>query len=192
MLMVSSPTVKGASRIEAAFLESDQRFYHVPCPQCRRRQLLVWQRIEWPENKPEEAQYRCAGCEQLIPHHRKAWMVANGHWVVTNRASNIAGFHLSELCSPWRPWSALAVEWLAAQGNIERLSAFINTSLAELWDDQAAGAVYALAAIHGLASHGVSLDMEAERVALLCQNLQPVPVATYQVYRSQFMRSFHA
>lgn len=53
-------------------------------------------------------------------------------------------------------------------------------------------AVYALAAIHGLASHGVSLDMEAERVALLCQNLQPVPVATYQVYRSQFMRSFHA
>jgi phage terminase large subunit GpA-like protein len=141
VLAVSSPTIKGASRMEAAFLESDQRFYHVPCPHCRRHQRLVWQRVEWPEGKAEEARYRCAGCEQLIPHHKKAWMVANGHWVVTNAASNIAGFHLSELYSPWRAWSQLAAEWLAAQGNIERLRAFINTSLAELWDDQAAGAV---------------------------------------------------
>jgi phage terminase large subunit GpA-like protein len=140
VLMVSSPTVKGVSRMEAAFLESDQRFFHVPCPHCRRQQRLVWQRIEWPEGKPEEAQYRCAGCEQLIPHHKKAWMVSNGRWVVTNPASVIPGFQLSELYSPWRPWSALAAEWLAAQGNIERLRAFINTSLAELWDDQAAGA----------------------------------------------------
>ena len=30
--MTSTPTVKGASRIEQAFLESDQRKYYVPCP----------------------------------------------------------------------------------------------------------------------------------------------------------------
>ncbi len=33
-LMVSTPTLKGYSRIEAAFEESDQRYYHVPCLHC--------------------------------------------------------------------------------------------------------------------------------------------------------------
>lgn len=34
VLMVSTPTVKGESRIEDAYGESDQRRFHVPCPQC--------------------------------------------------------------------------------------------------------------------------------------------------------------
>ncbi len=34
ILMVSTPTLKGFSRIEAAFEESDQRYYHVPCLHC--------------------------------------------------------------------------------------------------------------------------------------------------------------
>jgi phage terminase large subunit GpA-like protein len=56
----------------------------------------------------------------------------------------------------------------------------------EAWDC----AVYALAAIHGLVSNGISLDMEAERVALLPDNT-PLPQASpYQVYRSRFMRGF--
>ena len=32
--LTSTPTVKGASRIESAFEQSDQRRYHVPCPHC--------------------------------------------------------------------------------------------------------------------------------------------------------------
>ncbi|WP_321470115.1 phage terminase large subunit family protein [uncultured Paludibaculum sp.] len=135
VVMVSSPTVKGASRIDAAFLESDQRFYHVPCPFCNHRQRLIWPRVEWPDGEPGKAAYRCAGCEELIPNHRKAWMVARGNWIAQNPGSRIAGFHLSELYSPWRAWGDLAEDWLKAQGNPERLRAFINTSLAELWDD---------------------------------------------------------
>ncbi len=141
IVLVSSPTVKGASRIEAAFLESDQRYFHVPCPLCGHFQRLMWARVEWPEGAPEDAQYRCAKCESLIPHHRKGYMVKTGRWIATNPASKIAGFHLSELYSPWRAWGALAEDWLKAQGNIERLRAFINTSLSELWDDEAAGGV---------------------------------------------------
>jgi phage terminase large subunit GpA-like protein len=32
VVMTSSPTIKGVSRIEAAWLQSDQREYEVPCP----------------------------------------------------------------------------------------------------------------------------------------------------------------
>ena len=141
IVMVSSPTTRGASRIEQAWLESDQREYHVPCPHCGQYQRLIWGRVEWPEGRPHEAQYRCAGCERLIHHTQKGLMLANGRWEPSNPGSAIAGFHLSELYSPWRGWGELAVEWLTAQGNVERLRAFVNTSLAELWDDQVAGQV---------------------------------------------------
>jgi phage terminase large subunit GpA-like protein len=32
--MISTPTIAEVSRIEAAYLESDQRKYYVPCPHC--------------------------------------------------------------------------------------------------------------------------------------------------------------
>lgn len=134
-IWTSSPTVKDASRIAAAFEESDQREYFVPCPFCKGEQVLTWRRVEWPDGCPQLASYRCEKCEQAIPHNRKAWMVARGRWRAQNPGSEIAGFHLSELYSPWRTWGELAEDWLKAQGNIERLRAFLNTSLAELWDD---------------------------------------------------------
>jgi len=140
IVMVSSPTTRGVSRIEQAWIESDQREYHVPCPHCGQHQRLVWGRVEWPDGRPDEAQYRCASCDRLIPHSAKQRMLARGRWVA-GAESPIAGFHLSELYSPWRSWGELAAEWLAAQGNVERLRAFVNTSLAELWDDQVASQV---------------------------------------------------
>lgn len=141
IVKVSSPTIRGASRIERAFLESDQREYFVPCPLCDMPQVLEWRRVEWPDGQPDAAAYRCRGCEKLIPHHMKARMVGGGKWMMGNPDSRIAGFRLSELYSPWRTWGELAHDWIRAQGSPEKLRAFINTSLAELWDDAAASEV---------------------------------------------------
>jgi len=141
IIWTSSPTVKDGSRIEAAFAESDQREFYVPCPLCGGLQVLRWGRVEWPEGRPEEGGYRCEKCEQIIPHHRKAWMVTRGKWRAGNPGAKIAGFRLSELYSPWRSWGELAEDWIKAQGSPERLRTFINTSLAELWDDQAQSSV---------------------------------------------------
>ncbi len=164
VVKVSSPTIRGASRIEAAYLESDQREYEVPCPLCDARQVLEWRRVEWPDGKPLDAEYRCRGCERLIPHHRKAWMVAEGQWEPRNPASRIAGFRLSELYSPWRTWGELAEEWLRCQGNPEKLRAFINTSLCELWDDTASADITESELLARRESYGPVLP---ERVALL-------------------------
>ena len=40
--MVSTPTLKGHSRIEAAFEHSDRRFYHVPCLHCGDMAPIRW------------------------------------------------------------------------------------------------------------------------------------------------------
>jgi phage terminase large subunit GpA-like protein len=42
IVMASTPTIKGVSRIELAWRESDQRDYFVPCPKCGHFQVLVF------------------------------------------------------------------------------------------------------------------------------------------------------
>ncbi len=48
ILMVSTPNIAGASKIEAAYQASDQRQFHVPCVECG-----FMQAIEWPQIKFE-------------------------------------------------------------------------------------------------------------------------------------------
>jgi phage terminase large subunit GpA-like protein len=138
ILMCSTPTSKGSSRIEQAFLESDQRRYWVPCPLCGDYQVLMFGRLEWPEGKPQDAEYRCEHCEKMIPHFRKAWMLTQGEWRPDNPASRIAGFRISQLYSFAVAWGETAEEFIAAKGSPETLRTFINTALGELWDDEGA------------------------------------------------------
>ena len=48
--MCSTPTIKGLSRIETAFEESDKRYYHVPCPECNvKASFKMEKRVVWDE-----------------------------------------------------------------------------------------------------------------------------------------------
>lgn len=91
--------------------------------------------LVWPEGKPEEAMYRCAGCSELIPHHQKAWMVERGEYRAQNPSSPIPGFRVSQLISPKRSWGEIAVEFLAARKSPGTLKAFLNTVLGQLWEE---------------------------------------------------------
>jgi phage terminase large subunit GpA-like protein len=136
IVLCSTPTVKGASRIEAAWLESDQQMYWVPCPHCGTHQVLRWSNVEWPEGDPEKAQYRCEHCGQMIGEHQKCWMLKHGDWRAARPASDISGFWINSLYSPWRKWRDLAWKFLADQKSPETLREFVNTVLAEPWDDE--------------------------------------------------------
>lgn len=135
ILMASSPTIEGESRIALAYEESDQRKPYVPCPFCGEMQILHFSGLEWPNGKPEEAAYRCGSCRELIPHHRKAWMLANGKWVAT-KPSKVPGFWISQLYSSRRTWGAIAEEFLEASKKQETLKVFVNTVLAETWKER--------------------------------------------------------
>ncbi len=68
--MVSTPTIKGLSRIEAEWKRSDKRHYHVPCQHCGHGQPLKWAQVQWPEGRPTEAAYVCTvnrvGCKPSV------------------------------------------------------------------------------------------------------------------------------
>jgi len=137
VFMVSTPTVRGLSRIEREFEASDQRRYFVPCPHCGHLQWLQFERLRWGKGKPETAMYHCEGCEKPIAEHHKTEMLARGEWRATAVSANpnAIGFHLSALYSPigWKSWEQIARDWLAAQGSDEMLRAARNTLLGETW-----------------------------------------------------------
>jgi len=136
IMMTSTPTIKGISRIEKAYEESDKRVYKVPCPECKHKQELKWKQISWPENKPEEAALSCHNCGVIIPESKKQWMLLNGEWEKQNPKSKKAGFHISELYSPFRSWVELVEDFLEAKKSPELLQTFVNTTLGELWEEQ--------------------------------------------------------
>lgn len=136
VVLASTPTTKGASRIERAYEASDQRKPFVPCPHCGEFQILEFKRLEWPQGEPDKAAYRCSGCQDLIEHHQKAWMLEAGEWRVQNPASKVPGFWLSQMYSTRRKWSDLASEFVTAKKDPETLKVFVNTVLAELWEEK--------------------------------------------------------
>jgi len=140
---------KGFSRIEKRFEASDQRFFHVPCPFCGRMQGLFWRDPETRTHRlvyqldgagqviPSTVGYQCIECAKLIPERHKQQMLDAGRWVATFPGRALVGFALNALYSPWRDiWADLAVEWVEAQRNPEKLKAFINLRLGETWEEQ--------------------------------------------------------
>jgi phage terminase large subunit GpA-like protein len=134
--LCSTPTIKGLSRIETAFEESDKRYYHVPCPECNHKQVLKWKNVVWEENKPETAAYACSECGSLINEAKKQWMLKHGEWIASASKSNTAGFHISELYSVWSTWADMAKSFLEARKQPEMLKTWINTALGESWEEQ--------------------------------------------------------
>lgn len=137
----STPTVKGVSRIEAAFLASDRRRFHIPCPHCEHMQVLRWHNIRWDkgeagEHLPETAAYYCETCGGQITDADKARALGHGEWRAEVEFSGMAGFHLSALYSPWVSFAEVVREFLAAKGSPERLQVWTNTVLGEPYEEQ--------------------------------------------------------
>lgn len=154
-LKTSTPTTKDFSRIEAAFEKTDQRYFEVPCPHCNVLQALVWgagkpHGLHWRKDDagralPHTAHYICIGCGTEIAEHHKPGMLEGGVWVAIkpDTRTHMRGYHLNSLYSPlgWLSWSVLVSEWVDArtaanQGDQTKLRAFINTRLAETWEEQ--------------------------------------------------------
>lgn len=177
----STPTIKGVSRIEAAFLASDRRRYHVPCPHCDHMQVLRWHNIQWDKdedgaNLPETAAYFCEDCGAQITDADKARVLARGEWRAEVEFNGVAGFHLSALYSPWVTFAEIAREFLAAKHSPERLQVWTNTVLGEPYEEEGQqaddGALLSRREVYGpIVPEGAGLltagvDVQADRLEI--------------------------
>lgn len=140
-VLVSTPLVKGFSRIEAAFLESDQRRWHCPCLHCGEFQVLTWENVTWPEGRRDQAHMVCCHCGHVIDDGDRLAMVMRGEWRTTCAGDGrTAGFHIGGLLSPFRTIAEFAIEHGQVYRDPSRLKVFRNLWLGELWEDESASA----------------------------------------------------
>ena len=136
IIMVSTPTIKGVSRIEDAYEGSDQREYYVPCKHCDHEQVLKWPNVRWTDEDPDTAKYLCDECGTLWSDADRRWSIRNGRWSAGEDFKGIAGFKISGLYSPWTPLADGVREFLAVKKNPEQLKVWTNTYLGEVWEDE--------------------------------------------------------
>lgn len=142
-LYISTPTIEGVSRIARMFKDSDQRHYHVPCPECGHFQPLEWSGLHWT---PEGTQcwYGCRECAVVIEEHQKADMIASGKWVAHQPDNPVRGYTINGLYYPFGMgprWLDLVKDWRSAQNDPATLKTFVNDRLAQTWEDPAMRAV---------------------------------------------------
>ncbi|MCK9603559.1 MAG: phage terminase large subunit family protein [Candidatus Omnitrophica bacterium] len=155
ILKFSSPTTVD-NLIWQEWLASDRRRYWVRCPGCGTWAWTTWANIRWPKEvrDPDEvkrdllAWWECQTCRAKIRDRsiERERLIDGGKWAPEDARSGKdgpvggtyrahAGFHLPALLSTWSSWSDLVAEWLEAQTDTDKLQAFINTQLAEAWEE---------------------------------------------------------
>lgn len=135
LVMVSTPTNRNDSRIESAYLASDQRKFLVPCRHCGQEQELKWSNVIWRDHDPETAGYGCEGCGSVWSDSDRAHAIARGRWESTAEFKGIAGFAINGLYSPWTPLADGVRDFLAVRKNPQQLRVWTNTYLGETWED---------------------------------------------------------
>lgn len=136
-LYISTPQMRGSSRIFELWEKSDQRLYHVPCPHCGHEQPLIWSGLHF-EPDASACWYVCRDCAAVIHEHHKPVMIREGRWIPTFPGRKIRGYHIN--CLYYQlglgpRWLSLVESWLDAQKDIAKLKTFINDRLAETFED---------------------------------------------------------
>lgn len=143
-ILTCSPTLPG-SEIDRAYEASDRREYYVPCPACGERQSLMlkfYSQVRWDSTLPtrEEqaasARYHCEHCDAPWDDAARWKAVERGEWRANAPSNGIAGFWISELYSPWKTLSEIVLDFLSKKDNPQDLQTFVNTSLAENWQEK--------------------------------------------------------
>jgi phage terminase large subunit GpA-like protein len=134
-----TPGLKGVSRLDEVWEESDQRKYYVPCPHCGHEQPLEWSGLQWT---PDGSQcwYMCRECTAVIEEHHKTEMMQRGRWVAEKPGRQIRGYRANCLYYQFGMgprWLDLVRMWRKAQSDPRKLQVFITERLAESWEDPA-------------------------------------------------------
>lgn len=77
IIQVSTPTIKGSSRIEKAFALSTREEWCIPCPKCGELQPYDWERIVYKDKTVPVM--RCVSCGAEFP--QAEWNAGRGEWI---------------------------------------------------------------------------------------------------------------
>lgn len=134
---ISTPTIKGASKIDDYFEAGDQRYWHMPCPGCGERFKFVFDRkyFRFNDTFPYEPHYATPCCGSIIEPHEKVGLMKKGCWVAESpRPGAYPSYHFDALSSPFVPWHEIAAEFCQCKDDPHKLKTFYNLVLGLPYD----------------------------------------------------------
>ena len=146
VVKTSTPTVKGASKIEKAYFSGTQEEWHTECPKCKQFSFIKFDNIKFDkEEYKDEAgerkyhvrnvRWQCPYCKTELKEYDTKRCPAK--WVAGNPEALEAGvrsFRLNAFMSPWSDWTEICRSFLKAHDDPELLKVFVNTILGESWE----------------------------------------------------------
>jgi len=145
IFVTSTPTLK-TGHIWKAMEEADEiRHYFVPCPHCGKYIELKWNQVKFPDeegmsyaDRAEFAVYVCQECGGVITDRDKPQMLRFGEWRTVQKNTKFPrkiAFWINTLYSPFVRFSEMVKEFLKSKDDPEAFQNFVNSWLAEPWED---------------------------------------------------------
>lgn len=139
IIEVSTPTIKGASKIDRDFENSTAEELEYACPECGAFQPLEWAQVKFDhvsgQNTATVLGMECKHCGCLSKEN--AWKRQPHRWAAKYPGRKWRGFHLNEFASPWRSWDEIVEDFLTAKhDSVEALKVWTNTALGLSWEEQ--------------------------------------------------------
>lgn len=147
MVQVSTPTIKGASPIEAAYNLGTQEKWCVKCPDCGNYHFIDFDSIRFKYDTIEaggkkqfivnEVNYACPECgcinsENTMRHQPMKW-IADSPDAIKNGCRS---FWINAFTSPWMSWKKIVQRFLEAKDDPEKLKVVYNTLFGQLWEER--------------------------------------------------------
>lgn len=142
---VSTPTIKGASRIADLFEKGTQEKWYSQCPHCGEWHEVLFNDIKFDfetVKNGRKVNYRlnsvhwcCPSCGCLSTE--KEMRDAPAKWVAENPEAIKRGrrsFWVNAFFSPWRSWDDICIKFLEVRKDPQQLKVFYNTVLGQLWE----------------------------------------------------------
>ena len=144
----STPTLKDNYVWKLHESAEEQRHYFVPCPHCGEFIELKWIQVIFDKDKESKltiaeraatAKYVCQECGCIIEDREKPKMLRNGQWRSINKKCigkpKTVSFWLNSLYSIFVTWEDMAKKFLESRNDPDELQNFVNSWLAEPWED---------------------------------------------------------
>ncbi|MGG0814973.1 terminase gpA endonuclease subunit [Paenibacillus alvei] len=148
IVQTSTPTVRSGPIWSAHEGCSVKLQYFVPCPHCGHYQTFVFKRRKTgggivydstlsPDEIRMTAYYECEKCLGIIRDMHKPGMLRAGEWKDEDgkhRLASKTSFRINAIYSPWLRFGDVAYEFVTSKNDPDLLMNFINSWLAEPWE----------------------------------------------------------
>lgn len=144
---VSTPTIKNASAIEAAYYTGTMERWNSRCPHCGEYHEIRWSDIRFEHDeiivshkktfKVKKVYYTCPGCGCVSTEAEMKRAPAK--WIAENPEAYGQGtrsFWLNAFVSQWASWESIVLKYLNALGSTKKMQVVYNTCFGETWEDR--------------------------------------------------------